>query len=221
MGIPNEKMFLIYPWVDLESIKLLPKINNFSKNYKIYNKFVILYAGNIGLSQGLNTILKVADSLKPNKDIIFVIVGDGAGKEALIDEKKTMNLNNILFLPFQNRKKLSEVLSSADISLVMLKPGISSGSIPSKTFTVMASGRAVIVSADKNSEICELIKKSESGICVQPATPNELKKAIIFLKNNNEYRMQIGNSGRIWVEKYHSLSSAANQFEKLFSLTFS
>jgi colanic acid biosynthesis glycosyl transferase WcaI len=121
----------------------------------------------------------------------------------------------VQFIPFQPRERLPEVLATADISLVILKHGIGTDSLPSKTFSIMASGRPIIVSVEADSEISKLIKKADAGVWVPPEQPSKLAEAILTLKQDNALRDRIGHNGRIWAEQRHSLQIATEQFEKL------
>lgn len=216
LGVPDSKISLIYDWVDTDLIRPLSKNNGFSKEYNLFNKFVVLYAGNIGLSQGLEHILTVAKSVPANKDMIFVFVGDGAGLKKLKAQTHRMQLSNVLFVPFQPRERLPEVLASADVSLVLLRKGIGIDSLPSKTFSFLASARPIIASVDEQSQTWQLIQRSKAGICISPENSQKLVAAILRIKNKKGFGEQLGSNGRKYAEKYHSVASAANYFERLF-----
>jgi colanic acid biosynthesis glycosyl transferase WcaI len=216
LGVPDSKMALIYNWVDTNLIQPIPKDNRFSQEYNLNNHFVIQYAGTIGFSQGLEHVLAAAEQLSEHQDIKFVFIGDGAGCEQLLAEAERQSLSNVIFLPFQPRPQLPLVLASADISLVMLRRGIGLDSLPSKTYSIMASGRPILVSVDEGNETYKLVKKADSGLCVPPENPAELAKAILRLKDDHDLRVRLGQNGRTWAERYHSPQSAAEQFEKLF-----
>jgi len=99
--------------------------------------------------------------------------------------------------------------------LVVLRKGIGTGSLPSKTFSILASGRPVIASVDGGSETSNLIQKANAGLCIEPENSSELAAAILELKNNRELCCQLGNNGRIWAEQKHSVNSATDQFQEL------
>jgi colanic acid biosynthesis glycosyl transferase WcaI len=208
-------MTLVYDWVDTGLIRLLPRNNAFAQEHNLTNRFVVLYAGNLGLSQGLELVLTAAEQLAGHHDLQFVFVGDGTGREQLQAQAGRRRLANVQFLPFQPRDRLPEVLASADVSLVILRRGIGAGSLPSKTFSVMASGRPLITSVDEGSETWNLVKCAEAGMYVPPENPSELVKAILTLKQDKDLRERLGHNGRIWAERHHSPQSAAEQFEKL------
>jgi colanic acid biosynthesis glycosyl transferase WcaI len=221
LGVPNAKMVLVYDWVDTDLIRPMRHDNRFAQEHDLSDRFVVLYAGNLGLSQGLEHVLTAAEQLADQDDIRFVFVGDGAGRNHLVTEARRRQLGNVKFLPFQPRNRLPEVLASADVSLVILRRGIGTGSLPSKIYSVMASGRPLITSVDEKSETWDMVRRSEAGLCVPPENPSELSEAILTLKNDKDLRERLGHNGRVWAERYHSSYRAAEQFEKLLSAAIS
>jgi colanic acid biosynthesis glycosyl transferase WcaI len=113
---------------------------------------------------------------------------------------------------------LPEVLASADISIVSLRRGIGTESLPSKTFSILASGRPVIACVDENSETSNLIQMADAGICVPPENLPDLIRAILKLKGDEELRSRMGYNGRRWAQSRHSPDSAAEQFERLMEM---
>jgi colanic acid biosynthesis glycosyl transferase WcaI len=215
LGVPDAKMALVYDWVDTELIKPLSRDNQFAYENFLAGRFVVLYGGNIGLSQGLENVLCAAQQFLDRPEVLFLFVGDGPGLEGLRAQAQQLGLANVQFLSFQPRVRLPEVLASADISLVILKKGIGSGSLPSKTFSILASARPVIASVDRDSETWKLIQKANAGLCVEPEEPELLADAIRTLLCDPELRERMGCNGRIWAEQKHSPESAAAQFEVL------
>jgi colanic acid biosynthesis glycosyl transferase WcaI len=217
LGVPDAKISLLYNWIDTDAIHPLPRTNEFSKEYGLDERFVVLYAGNIGPSQGLESVLDSAGALQDEKDIYFVLIGDGLNKKALVSEAEKRSLKNVLFLPFQPRERLSEVMASANASLVPLRKGIDKGSLPSKLFTVLASGRPVLACVEEDSEMWKLVDRADAGVRVPPEDPEELRKAILSLKKDEKQCKQFGQNGRKWAEKYLSHQSAAKAMEELLS----
>lgn len=215
LGVQDDKMALVYDWVDTDLVRPLPQNNAFAKEHGLDDKFVVLYAGNLGLSQGLEHVLSVAQNLADHDDLRFVFVGDGAGREQLMADAEHRQLKNVLFVPFQPRDRLPEVLASASVSLAILRRGIGTGSLPSKIFSAMASGRPLIISVDEGSETWKVVERAQAGLCVPPENSSELAKAILALEQDKEMRENLGRNGRLWAEENHSSHSAAAKFENL------
>ncbi len=219
MGVPDEKIHLIEHWVDTGLIQPLPKENNFSQANHLGGEFNVLYAGNIGFSQGLENVLAAAEILKEQTGIQFIFVGAGAGLPALQTSAAQRGLKNVQFIPFQPRQKLPEVLACADISLVILRRGIGADSLPSKIFSILASGRPVLASVDPGSQAWRLVTQNEIGVCIPPEDPAELAAAILRLREDQDLRRQLGRNGRAMAEQGHSPQAAAQQFETLLQQT--
>ncbi len=216
LGVSDAKMALIYDWVDTDLIRQMPRDNPFAREHDLVDKFVVLYAGNLGLSQGLPHVLAAAKLLVDQEDIRFVLVGDGAGLNQLQKYVEEHHLANVQFIPLQPRTRLPEVLATADVSLVTLQKGIGTASIPSKTFSILASGCPVLASVDENSDPWNLVKASRAGICIPPESPAKLADAILALKRDGDLRNRLGANGLCRAQRYHSPQSAAEQFERLF-----
>lgn len=216
LGVPESKIVLIYDYVDTELIKPVSRQNAFATENQLLARFVVLYAGNIGLSQGLETVVGAAEKLSSYPDILFLIVGAGAGRASLAAEVQRRGLSNVRLLPFQPRVRLPEVLSSADISLVVLKKGIGIQSLPSKIFSILASGKPLLASIDEHSATARLVQKAEAGLCVPPEDPGQLADSILKFRNASEWRERMGRNGRRFAIEHHSPEVAAQQFEILF-----
>lgn len=215
MGVTDEKMARGYDWVDTDLVRPLPRLNPFAEENGLTDKFVVMYAGNLGLSQGLEYVIAAADLLKEQQDILFLFVGDGASREMLEEETARRGLQNVKFLPFQPRERLPEVLASADVSLVSLQRGMGSGSLPSKMYSIFASGRPLLISVDEGSEPWKLVEQAGAGLCVPPENPAALSTAILYLKNTPHLCEQFGRQGRIWAEAHHSPKAGAREIESM------
>lgn len=200
-GVPESKIDLIYNWIDENEVFDIPRNENklFDKYHLDRDKFYITYCGNIGHTQNLELLLEVADELKSNIDINFVIIGDGNHKsfiKKIIDEK---NLNNVYLLPFQPYKDIAHVYSLGDIGIIISKKNIGKNSFPSKTWSIMSASRPVIASFDLDSELCSIIQEAKSGICVQVDDKILLKSAMMELFDNKDNAKNNGLNGRICV----------------------
>lgn len=202
-GVPEDKIAVIYNWV--EEDKVFPVSRDENKLFKNFNllknNFYISYCGNIGYTQNMDMLLKVAEELQEYSNIMFLVIGEGAYKEqvkAFITEHK---VSNVLLFPFQPYEDIAHVFSLGDVSLIISKKDTGHNSIPSKTWSIMSAARPVIASFDEESELCSIIRRSESGLCVPPDDPQALKNAILKLYSDKEKRIKFGKNGREFVLK--------------------
>ncbi len=216
-GIPCEKMVYIPNWVDTNFIRPLPKENNaFRLKYNLQDKFVVLYSGNIALTQGLETVIKAATLVKDTPEIAFVIAGesDALGKlQQICDQYQA---DNVLLIPLEPREKLPEMLSGSNVGLVVQKKDVTAFNLPSKIPVLLASGCAILGSVPDTGTAKQAILKSGGGVVVPPEEPEALKNAILDLYQYPEKVQFLGQQGRKYAEEYFNIEQALNQYEALF-----
>jgi colanic acid biosynthesis glycosyl transferase WcaI len=217
-GVPEDKIAVIPICVDTDVIRPLPRMNELRTRWGLRDEFVVLYAGNIGLSQGLDFIIDAARQLINYPDVIFILVGEGATKAALQEKAQQANLRNrVRFYPFLPREQVPMLYAISDVCLVSLKKDIVVESVPSKTYTILASGRPIIAAVDPNTEVSRLIDTAQCGLCVQAENPAALAEAILQLYKDPGLRTHMGNRGREFVVKHNSREVAAENYYKLIN----
>ncbi|MCM0594089.1 MAG: glycosyltransferase family 4 protein [Gloeotrichia echinulata IR180] len=216
-GVPSDKIEQIPNWVDVNFIRSLPKENNpFRAAHNLNGKFVVLYSGNIALTQGLETVIKTAAMLRHIPEIAFVIVGESKGLQRLQQECLNCGADNVLLLPFQPREHLPQMLAAADVGLVVQKKNVISFNMPSKIQVLLASGRALIASVPENGTAARAIKQSRGGFVVPPENPQALAKAILDLYKHPEKVKTLGYNSRQFAVEQYAFEQALNNYESLF-----
>lgn len=199
-GVPEEKIEVIYNWVDEQAVVHIPRDEN--KLFKKYNldpnKFYITYCGNIGLTQNMDLLLDVAKELSSEENIHFVLVGEGADKARVVKRVENENINNISFLPFQPYEDISHVFSLGNAGLIISKPGVGENSVPSKTWSIMSAECPVIANFDEN-EIKSILNYNNCGIFTKAGDKEAFKNAILELYHNQEKAVQLGKNGRQFI----------------------
>ncbi|NMG18556.1 WcaI family glycosyltransferase [Brasilonema bromeliae] len=220
-GVAPGKIVQIPNWVDVNFIRPLPKENNaFRAAHNLDGKFVVLYSGNIALTQGLETVVKAASLLRHIPNITFVIVGEAKGLQRLQMACTECGADNVLLLPFQPRESLPELLAAADVGLVVQKKNVISFNMPSKIQILLGSGRAVVGSVPSNGTAARAIKQSGGGVVVPPEKPKALAEAILDLYNNPEKVKTLGCNSRQFAVEQYAFEQALTRYESLFySLT--
>lgn len=149
-GIASEKLLFFPNWSELSRFRNVDKNVDFLSELGVDpNKRIVLYSGNMGEKQGLETVVEAANKMKDNSDVHFLIVGEGAAKNRLQSLAAEYELSNVTFAPLQPYEKLPELLASADCHLVIQKHGAADAVLPSKLTNILAvGGNAVITSAE-------------------------------------------------------------------------
>jgi colanic acid biosynthesis glycosyl transferase WcaI len=216
-GVRNSKIETIPVWADPDEVRPMQKQNAFRRKHGLSDKFVVMYAGNIGVTSCLEDVLHAAKILQKQKDIQFVIVGEGVRKKSLEAEMHTKQLTNILFLPYQPREIFSEMLAAADLSLVTLNASAASSSLPSKIFNVMASARPILAVTPPGSEIMQIVEEAGCGWNIPPQSPETLAVTIFKLTDCESELNQMGRNGRVCLEQNYSRKICVDAYEKMLT----
>jgi colanic acid biosynthesis glycosyl transferase WcaI len=174
-GVPTEKVVVVPDWVDCGRIGPLAS-NPFRRGFG--NKFVVMYSGNIGLSQQLELVLEAAGRLRDDDRILFALIGEGARKNWLEERARAMGLKNVRFLPYQPLENLGESLSAADLHLIPLAPGVAGCLVPSKIYGILAAGRPFIAMMEDSAEVAQIARDNAVGFVVRPGDVDALVGAI-------------------------------------------
>lgn len=216
-GVSYEKMTCIPNWVDVKEISPLPKYNNlFRQTHDLKDKFVVMYSGNIALTQGLMTVIHAAQALRHVTNLVFVIVGEKKAIAVLEQACLKLAVTNVKLLKFQPRKVLPQMLAAADVGLIVQKANVVSFNMPSKTQVLLASGRAIIASVPTTGTAANAVRHSGGGIVVPPEDPQTLANAILDLYKNPRKTEFLGRQGRQHALEQYSFEEAVNRYERLF-----
>ncbi len=207
----REDLQVITNFVDTELITPGPSDNDYRREHDLTG-IIAMYAGNVGFSQSLDTVVEAARRLP---DITFVINGDGAARERL--ERDASELANLALIGYQPAERLPEVLAAADIHLVPLRAGLGSVSVPSKTYTALAAARPVIAAVDPGTAIAQLIGDAGCGLAVAPDDADALVAAIEELAADPERCRRLGEAGRAWVVDHASPAAVGEAYEQVLS----
>lgn len=216
-GVPGDKISVIPNFVDIGFVTPQPRHNAFSAEHGWNDKFVVLFAGNVGMSQGLEMVLETAQKLEHLPDLLFMIVGNGASKPYLEQQAREMKLTNLRFLPYQPYSRVPELYSASDVCLIPLRKGFTEDSVPSKLFTIMAVARPVIAAVDSRSDTGKVVRDGECGLCIPPEDADEMAKAVMCLYKDREEAKRLGENGHDFVQGNYTRQAVAQRYQELFS----
>ncbi len=197
-------------FVDTEEISPGDRLTAYRDELGIDDRPLVMYAGNVGFSQSLELMIAAARALP---EVAFVINGDGSARAQL--EADAVGLANLRFVGYQSVERLSEVLASADLHVVALRSGLGAVSVPSKIYSILAAGRAVVASIDPDTEIPRLLQRSRAGVVVPPDSPEDFVAAVARLVRHPDELAAMGAAGRRWVVDNIGLDRVAAEYEVL------
>ena len=221
-GINAEKINVVYPWADTRKIvPISPENNVFRTENNLNNNFVVMYSGNIGLTQGLDKLIEAASRLKEKNNFKFLLVGDGAEKPNLEAQVSKLGLKNVQFLPYQPKEKLNNSLNSPDIHLITSQKGLAGIVVPSKIFGILACGKPFIAWVDEESEVSYIAKKFNCGIVVESGNINEMVRSLEWALNNKSELQKMGENGRRAAVEFFDRKIITKKFNDLIMEIYS
>lgn len=185
-GISEEKIMVVMSGVDRARYTPRPKDHGLIIEHELQDKFIVGYIGTHGMAHGLNKVLETAALLHNRKEILFLFVGSGAAREALVQEAKQKGLDNVKLIPRQSKEMMPRFWSLCDVALIHLKNTLVFKSvIPSKIFEAMGMGLPILL-AQPEGEAANIIRNTGTGIVIPPEQPQLLANAITDLCDQPE-----------------------------------
>ena len=196
-GVPSERTILFRNWANDRAVKPMRHDTSYRHAWGLQDKFVVMYSGNMGVKQGLASLLQAATLLATEASVVFVVVGDGGEKEGLVADAKRLGLTNVVFKPLQPYARLSDLLATADVAVIPQLPGVTDIVLPSKLGNILASARPVIVAAPIESELARLVVEADCGLVVDPRDPKRMADAVLdMVAAGAMNRARMGENGR-------------------------
>lgn len=215
-GVDGGKVKVIPNWADGDAIMpLSAKANPLRAEWGLADKFVVMYSGNMGRAHALAPIIAAAEVLHHEKSIVFLLIGDGAGRGPLQQEVAARGLTNVLFRAYQPREKLRFSLTLPDVHLVSLKPELEGLIVPSKAYGVFAAGRPMLFMGAADGEIGRLLSEAECGAVVPSGDGDSLAASILALKNAPDRGDAMGLRARALFEQRFSQTAALAAWEQV------
>ena len=213
--IPEAKIAFIHCGVNLT--KMYPDYNagiRVRSQYGWESKKVVMYFGALGEANNIDVIIRAASDLKYNKDIIFVLIGDGIRREKIIQEVANLKLENVVVLPALPKSEGRKFLSAADVCIVTLKDlKIFEGAIPTKLIDYMACKRPVLCGV--KGEAKEIVDDAKCGYVFNPNDEKQLVYCLLKILSNNEKSTEMGINGYNYVVKNFTIEKMQDAFERV------
>jgi glycosyltransferase involved in cell wall biosynthesis len=213
-GVPQLKVTLIPNGVDPMMFRPEANGGEFRKRWNCDGKFVVMYAGALGLANDIPTILRAASRLKDQPQIRFVLMGDGKERGNLERVTHELQLNNVTFVDSIPRAKMPNALASSDVCIATLKKiEMFKTTYPNKVFDYMAAGRPIILAID--GVIRQVVEAAKGGVFVPPGNDRALARAVERLYHNRSEAQAMGAAGRSYVTRHFNRQCQSQVFGEL------
>lgn len=214
-GVPSDKIHLIFNWSSEISVSKF--------DGKVYLQkmkqplFHVLFAGNIGKAQALDSVVHAAKLIESHDNQIHItFVGDGVDLVRIKQVAGNLELNNVSFIPRVSMNEVGCLLEEADVLLVHLRRDpLFQITIPSKTQAYMAAGKAIVMCVD--GDAADVIREARCGVIATSESPESIAESIIQIKNMQEdERLRLGSNGKEFYQEKMSLRVGVEKFNKIF-----
>jgi glycosyltransferase involved in cell wall biosynthesis len=208
-----EKLVVIENWGMADVVPRAKVTNPFAIEHGFDQIFTILYSGNMGRLHDMESILQAAKLLR-EEPIRWVLIGEGAKLEWVKHYRKQHHLEKVVLLPPQPRERLPLTLTACDVALVSVMAGAEEIVAPSKLYSVLAAGRAVVTISATGSDLAEVVR--ECGVNCEPGQPEKLAVAVKGLLLEPERVQEMGKAAYRLYEQRYRLEEAIAKYNKLF-----
>jgi glycosyltransferase involved in cell wall biosynthesis len=216
-GVHREKLFLLTNGVDTSTYRPANPDRELARRLGLDGYKVFLYAGTHGMAQGLDVILDAA-SLTSSPDILYVLAGEGAEKQALVARAQALGLANVRFIPNQPKAVMPALVNLAYATIVPLKRlDLFKSALPSKMFESMATERPIVGALW--GEAATLVETAGCGVVVEPEDAQALHKAVEKLAADPALARQLGENGRRYAIEHFDRKDIAQRFIELLRAT--
>lgn len=202
-------------WADLETINPTPRNDNaLLRELGIEDKFVFMYAGNIGHPTDIETIVEAADLLTDREEFHFVFIGAGVKKKWLESEVKRRSLRNVTVLDYRPRSEQIVFLNACDVGLVALIKGMWGTAMPSRTYNIMAAGKPILALTESGSELARVIDEEEIGWHLEPGNAEALRDQIVEIFEEKDRPEEMGRRAREAALEKYSTKAAVEAYSR-------
>jgi glycosyltransferase involved in cell wall biosynthesis len=208
MGVPPERIRLVPNGVDLSEFRPMPDARDrVRRTHGWEGKFVVMYAGSLGMANGLTMILNAAERMRDEPEVLFVLVGDGQLRSELEADARARGLHNVVFTGAVPKQRVPEMLSGADAGLAtLLNTPLFRTVFPNKVFDYMACGKPTLIAID--GVIRDVIDKSQGGVFVPPQDDVALVEGVRWLRDNPDEASAMGARAVSYVREHFDRRNA-------------
>lgn len=212
LDVPIE---VIPNWADLDAIEPTDRSTNpLLAELGVADKFVLMYAGNIGHPTDVETIVEAAEMLRDDASIHFIFVGSGAKKPWLDKQVRERDLSNVSVLGQLPREDQNVFLNACDVGIIALVPGMLGTAMPSRTYNTLAAGKPIIALSEPGSELATVVEEENVGWSIPPRDPVILVATIREAMADRARLRIIGEGARAAAVEKYSPATAVERYAK-------
>ncbi len=203
-GLPESQVEVVEVGADAQTVQPLSKQTQFRAKHHLEDRFLLVYTGNFGKYHDFDSLLDAAKQLKDlAPEVSMVWVGRGAKKAHIQARIAAEEITNVHLFDFVPEEEYADLLASADVCLVTLEAGMEGLCVPSKFYSILASGRPTLATMRPESEIAYTLEEAHCGVRVDLNSPDAIVTALLKLRSDREALDRMGQNARsVFDSKY-------------------
>lgn len=209
------KVKMIANFVDFNDMYSVERVNDFSKRYQLEDKFVITYAGNVGIPQNLDILVEAMAFLPQLSSIQVLIIGDGGARKMLMEKIVAKGIQHVQMIDYQPISMMPQIYAASDLFYVGQTLGAHSDGIPSKIYRIMANTKALLAVAPESSDLAQMISENKTGWVLSSDSPCDLAEMIRSIQNDTKVLLERGKNGHQYVKMSFERKMITRQYSEL------
>lgn len=215
-NVSRAKLRVIPHWIDTMPFDVARPTGKFRKAWGLENKFIFFFGGVLGPSQGLETVIDVANAFREVPNVIFLFVGDGGARQNLERLAKKKNLTNVIFRSFVASSEYPALLKEMDAAFATLTSRNTTPAVPAKLMGYMAAGIPVVLAVHKESDAIRIVNEAKCGFAT---VSDNLENVIAVFRsayNAQTSLKELGTNGREYLRKHFTKEKLVGEWDALF-----
>ncbi|MBO0592808.1 glycosyltransferase family 4 protein [Cellulophaga sp. E16_2] len=200
-AVPPSKLHLLPNWENLPNYKEGKGCEALLDKYKLKNKFIVIFGGNIGRPQKMENIIALAKECQEIPEIMFFIIGTGTEKQMLTNLVQKENLANVILEDKIPKTDYNDLLRLSDVGLISLSEDFTIPNFPSKVLSYFGNKKPVLASVDLNTDFGTILEEVNAGYWAAAGATKDLKEKLLLLYHDKNLRAQMGENGYAYMEE--------------------
>jgi len=217
LGRRQDVVFHVIPnWADTRFVRPLAKADNpFAREQGLTDKFVVMYSGALGDSHDLKSIVEAAEILHDQPDVRFLLIGGGLQEDDIRRLIEHKGLTNCRLLPWRDLDEIPYSLSAADCQIVSIDIGRGGTVVPSKLYSALAAGAAILAVSPPDTELVQDIERHQCGLWIEPRDPAVLAGAVRKLRDDPALLARFKINARAAAEREYDVRVGTARYVEL------
>jgi colanic acid biosynthesis glycosyl transferase WcaI len=217
-GVAQDRLHVVPVWAVGKDLRPVPHDDNgFLREHALQDRFVVMFSGNLELGGDMDTLIGALAALRGERDIIFVLISEGPRLEKFRTMAEQAALDNVRFLPYQDRDLLAYSLSAGDVHIVTNKKGLGGLRVPCKAYGILAVGRPILYIGEPCCEVADLVRDYRLGAVIEEGDVPGLVRALRALRDDPALRQEISTRARALFEAEYQAQANIDLWTKVLA----